>query len=98
MDVLAWPDLARNAMWIVGLALVLAAVSHASWRASVRGEGLRGALGDPAFLIPVSAGLLLVTASLGWGATFVWERGLWAASSIALSWHIFELIRRQRAR
>ncbi|MGE5603124.1 MAG: hypothetical protein ACM30E_08735 [Nitrososphaerales archaeon] len=93
-----WMGVARNALWIVGLAVAFAAASHASWRASERGGGLRREWGKSAFLIPISAGLHLVTASLAWGAALVWERVLWTAASIAFLWCIFELLRRQRAK
>lgn len=98
MDLINWADLARNALWILGLSVAFAAASHASWHASARGERLRAQLGDPAFLIPVSAGLLLVTVSLAWGATLVWERWLWVASCAGFFWHILMLRRQGRAR
>jgi hypothetical protein len=98
MTLIDWPGLARNALWIVGLAVAFAAASHASWRAPLRGGGLRQELSDPAFLVPVSAGLLLVTVSLACGATLIWERALWAAASTGFCWHIFALLREQRAK
>ena len=86
-------------MWILGLGVALAAASHARGLApAYRRERFGRELGDPAFLIPLSAGLLLVTVSLAWAATFVWERGLWTVMSIGLFWHIFELLRHQRAK
>ena len=93
-----WPGLARNALWILGLGVTLAAASHASWHAACRRKRFGRELGGPAFLIPVSAGLLLVTVSLAWAATLVLERGLWAAMSMGFFWHIFELLRHQRAK
>lgn len=94
MDTIMWPGLARSALWIVGLAVAVAVASHASWRASQ--GGVCREPGPVAWLAPMSAGLLLVTISLAWGATTAWERSLWAASSLALSWPILDSLRRQR--
>ncbi len=84
-------------MWIAGLGIVLAAASHASWRAALDGTRLAQQLRAPAFRLPASAGLILVTVSMLWGATPAWERALWAACSIVLAWQAVELLRRGAA-
>jgi hypothetical protein len=77
MALIDWPSLARNALWIVGLSVVLAAWSYTSWLAARREVRLRQAIGWPAFEAVTSAGLALFSASLAWGATRSWERLLW---------------------
>jgi hypothetical protein len=83
MNLIDWPALARNALWILGLSIVLAAWSHMCWRAAQRGVRLRRAAGWPAFEAPSSAGLVLFAASLAWGATRSWERILWMVLGVA---------------
>ena len=36
MNLIDWPALARNALWILGLSIVLAAWSYVSWLAARR--------------------------------------------------------------
>jgi hypothetical protein len=68
---------ARNALWILGLSIVLASWSYTSWWASMRRIKVRHALGLPRFQTPFAVGLTLFCASLAWGSTRWWERGLW---------------------
>jgi hypothetical protein len=96
MDLIDWPLLARSALWIVGLSMAVAVLSHGSWSAAVRGEPFLRTLDRPAIVLPISIGMLLVFLSLAWGATRVWERGLWVVLGIAFCWQIFEAVRRQR--
>lgn len=77
MALIDWPALARNALWILGLSVVLVAWSYTSWLAARRGVRLWQAIGWPAFETAASAGLALFSVSLAWGATQSWERLLW---------------------
>ena len=77
MNLIDWPSLVRNALWILGLSAVLAAWSHLSWLAARRGVRIRRTLDWPVFVAPASAGLALFSISLAWGATRMWERILW---------------------
>jgi hypothetical protein len=62
-----WWLVFSNALWLVGGALVLAAVSYASWRASASGERLRAVFGRPK--IRMTLGLAGTLACLGLAAT-----------------------------
>lgn len=42
-----WVNLAANALWIIGCALGLAAISYANWEAAMSGERLRARLRQP---------------------------------------------------
>ena len=86
MDLIDWPFVARNALWIFGLSVAFAAWSYTSWWASTRRVRLRRALDTPRFQLPFSAGLTLFSASLAWGATRWWERGLWILLGLAFLW------------
>ena len=75
---LDWKGIGVNALWVIGLALCLAAVSHADWWAHSRRVTRRRAWGTPMFLRPFYAGLLLVAASLflTWVAARVFRIGM----------------------
>lgn len=62
-----WWEVFSNAIWIGGAALALAALSWASWQASVNHQRLRQALGQSSIQAALNiAGALF---SLGMGAT-----------------------------
>lgn len=86
MDLIDWPGVARNALWILGLSIVLAAWSYASWWASMRRIKMRHALGLPLFQTPFAVGLILFCASLAWSSARWWERGLWIVLGVAFVW------------
>ncbi len=81
-----WAGVARNALWIAGLSLALAAFSYASWQARAQHSGLRKTLDGRAFQAPFSAGLLLFSVSMAWGAAAVWERIAWIILAAAFAW------------
>ena len=62
-----WWGVFSNAIWISGAALALAAVSYASWQASVQHQRLRQALGRPSIQAALNAAGALF--SLGMAAT-----------------------------
>jgi hypothetical protein len=86
MELIDWPGVARNALWILGLSIVLAAWSYTSWWASMRRIKMRHALGLPRFQVPFSIGLFLFCASLAWSSIRWWERGLWIVLGVAFLW------------
>ena len=94
MNLIDWPDVLRNTLWIMGLSLALAAWSHTSWWAGVHGQRVRAAVARPSFEVPFSAGMLLFLASLAWGAEHGWERVLWAALGLAFGWQVVAGMRR----
>ena len=77
MSLIDWPSLVRNALWLLGLSIVLAAWSNLSWLAARRSARVWRAIGWPVFEVPASGGLALLAISLAWGATRTWERILW---------------------
>jgi hypothetical protein len=94
MELIDWPAVARNALWLLGLSVALAAWSHSSWWAAVHGQPFRSALDRPAFSIPFSAGLLLFSTSLAWGATRGWARLLWVGLALWFAWELVAGVRR----
>ncbi len=72
-----WWGVFANALWLVGLAVALAALSMATFRAGQAGHTLRAELAPPAFQVPLLAGLLLfclglLLASQSWAERLVW--------------------------
>lgn len=82
MDALDWTALARGALWVLGLSLALAALSHVRWAAQRAGVSLRRALSWDAFLAPFCAGLALFAVGLAWGATQLWKTLAWAVLAL----------------
>jgi hypothetical protein len=77
MTLIDWPSLVRNALWILGLSVLLAAWSYVSWLAAQRRTRAWRAIAWPVFAVPASAGLGIFAISMAWGATRAWERVLW---------------------
>jgi hypothetical protein len=80
-----WWLIFSNALWLVGGALVLTAVSYAGWRASVTGERLRAVLGRPK--IRMTLGIAGTLACLGLAATSrsIVEVILWLVLALVLA-------------
>jgi hypothetical protein len=89
MDLIDWPFVGRNALWILGLSIAFAAWSYTSWWASARRVRLRQALDTSGFQLPFSAGMTIFCASLAWGATRWWERVLWIILGLVFLWQVF---------
>ena len=68
-----------HALWILGLAIILAAFSYSDWRAARQGLKLRQVLNLPSFQIPLSLGLMFVSLALVFLGKTWWERLIWLA-------------------
>lgn len=69
--------LGRNALWVVGLAVGLAALSMASYQARVEGIPLGHQLNKSAFQLPVAIGLAMFCLGLLFSGHSWWEKGFW---------------------
>ncbi|MDH7485541.1 MAG: hypothetical protein QHJ81_04610 [Anaerolineae bacterium] len=74
--------LIRNALWIVGLAIGLAAWSIARWRAHQQGLPPRQMLSMPPFIVPFCAGMALFSLGLALGSRRWWETAAWAVLTV----------------
>ncbi len=81
-----WFYVARNALWILGASVILAAFSYAGWWADRRGLSVREVLVRGSFAVACEAGLFLICLGLGAGATPLWERAFWLVLALALAW------------
>jgi hypothetical protein len=83
-----WYGVFRNALWIAGLAVILAAVSYADWRRgfqSPKGR-MRAALGRPGFLAAFSIGMVLFCTGLALSSNAWWEIAAWALLGLLFAW------------
>jgi len=74
--------LLRHALWIVGLAIGLAAWSIARWRAHQQGVRTCQVLGNSLFVVPFCAGMALFSLGLTLGSRRGWETAAWAVLTV----------------
>ncbi len=79
-----WIGVIVSAIWILGLALLLATVSVAY--ATTQGKSLRAVLGEPAFRLALIVGLVLFALGMTLSVETWWERGGWALVIGLASW------------
>lgn len=93
-----WYGVFRNALWIAGLAVILAAVSYGDWRRALHSpkESIRHALGRPAFLAAFSIGMVLFCAGLALSFTMWWEIAAWVLLGLLFAWQAVVAWRKSR--
>jgi hypothetical protein len=91
--VIDWFRVAFHALWIIGCALILAALSYANWLAHLRGVRTRQLLSVPAFQFPFSIGLGLISCGLGLLSRGWLEHLLWAILAFLFAWQAWNLWR-----
>jgi hypothetical protein len=87
-----WLQVLYHACWVIGLAVILTALSHHDFLAAHRGVRLRSLLAGPSFQIPLSGGSFLIALGLAFLARSWWERLIWlgfAALFIFQGWRTF---------
>jgi hypothetical protein len=80
---------AANSLWILGLSVLLATLSWASWAASEEKVRFRVALARPGIQQALNLGLFLFCAGLAATGRAWWERVLWgllAAAWVVQAW------------
>lgn len=85
MSNIDWFGVFSNGLWILGLAVALAAVSYADWRRRLNDPRLtlHQALGQPSFQVAWSLGLLLFCAGLAITSDARWQTVAWAVLALA---------------
>jgi hypothetical protein len=92
-----WASLAFNGLWVLGAAVVLAALSFSYYEAQRRGERLRAQLAAPGFQVWLSAGLVLISLGLALFGPHWWERVLWSLLCAMSGWQLWAAWRDWRA-
>jgi Zn-dependent membrane protease YugP len=75
-----------HALWIIGLALLLAAFSHAQWAAGLHRRSLRKTLWRPRCRLAMAFGLILFALGLMLTATAWWLRVAWVGIILLSLW------------
>lgn len=78
-------SVAANALWVLGLALILAALSWANWDAVRERIPFRRALGRPGVRRALDGGLTLFCAGLAATGRTRWEQALWGALALGVT-------------
>jgi VanZ family protein len=93
-----WYGVLRNALWIMGLAVALAAFSYTEWRRHLPRpkQSLRHALGGAGFQAAFSLGMVLFCAGLALGSDRWWEIAAWAVLGALFAWQSFAAWRQLR--
>lgn len=87
-----------NAFWILGLAVILATVSWANWKAMIALDRLHFSLAKPHIGLSMETGGLLFCVGLATSAHRWWEQSLWALLAVAFLVQISFSIRTQESR
>jgi hypothetical protein len=72
-----WINLAFNALWILGCAVALAALSYASWEATLLGVSLRSRLQQASYAKALNVSGFLVGLGAGGAVQGGWLKALW---------------------
>lgn len=101
-----WAGLAFNALWVLGAAVILAALSFfyyealrpRSVQAHRRGERLRTQLSAPGFQTWLFVGLVLISLGLALIGPRWWEHVVWGLLCAASAWQLWSAWRDWRAK
>ena len=74
---ISWQSVIFNGFWVLGLALMLAAISYHSWLAEQENRKLRLQLSERGFLRPIWLGLLFIGIGLIGTSQQSWEMAIW---------------------
>ena len=92
-----WVTVGLNSLWILGLAMILAAFSYHQWLAGETARRLRDVLAQPSWKLPFSAGMLLTSIGFGYGlAERWWEKAVWTALAISYGCQLVRVLRQER--
>ncbi len=84
-----WTGLIFNGLWVLGAAVILAALGLSHYQAQRQGERLRARLAAPAFQIWLNAGLTLISLGLVLIGPRWWERVLGGLLCAASGWQLW---------
>ncbi len=88
-DMIDWAGLIFNGLWVLGAAVILAALSLASFEAQRRGERLRVRLAASGFQAGCFVGLGLISLGLALIGPRWWERVLWGLLCAMSVWQLW---------
>ena len=83
LNLIDWRMVAFASLWIVGLAILLTAISFAHYHAQIRGGRLREELRKGSYQVAINGGLALFSTGMLGSANTWWERITWGLLAIA---------------
>ena len=86
LDLIDWRLVGFSALWIVGLSIILAALSFGDYVAAQQRVRLRVVLAWPGYRAAINSGLVLFCLGLLGSSRAWWEQLLWAALVIAFGY------------
>ena len=92
-----WWGLLRNSLWVMGLAVVLGAVSMANYEAQRARLRLGNKLRETGFQLWFSIGIVLICTGLALGGRAWWEYAIWLLLAVAFGANVARLGWRRRA-
>ncbi len=96
---IAWINLAANVLWILGCALCLATLSHASWAASQRKEKFLSRLKRPMYRAVLSLAVVLFSVGMAASAAYNLEMALWLLLTAGFSiYALYSLLQTKESR
>ena len=82
-----WWFVGVNALWILGLSIILAAFSYHNWLRRETRHRWKEVFARPWWRLPFSLGMLLFCLGLGLGRGIAWwERTLWGLLAASFAW------------
>lgn len=89
-----WVALGFNALWMLGLAILLAAFSYHRWLAHEYGRALRDVLSQRSWKLTFTSAMLLVCGGVAGGIVERWwERMIWTALGAAYGYKLVIVLR-----
>ena len=91
-----WWLVGSSALWITGLAVLLAALSYHDWLTHETGRRLRDQFKTRSWGIPFALGMTLFCTGLAAGRdTAWWGRALWGTLALSCLWQLITQLRRR---
>ncbi len=92
-----WVGVALNAVWIAGLAIVLAAFSYHDWLARETDRRLRDVLALPSWKLTFFGGMLLACVGFAYGLSDRWwQKVIWMILALSFAYELMLLWRQGR--
>jgi hypothetical protein len=95
--VINWYSVLVNSFWVVGLSLLLAALSYHYWQAQVKQRPLRQQLNHLSFNVAFWLSFSLVGVGLAGTGQQTWEIGLWSLFTLYCLFNLALLLRHNPA-
>jgi len=87
--VIEWTNVFFNSLWVLGLAIILAAISYTYWEAQQKETSFRQLLSRPAFEIWFWISALLINMGLVGTSGSVWETAVWIIFTLISAFNIY---------